>query len=44
VINDTPPARARDDLVATASSTLKIDPEAPGFKSYFHAKHLRYAT
>jgi transposase len=44
-INDKPRARTRDDSVATTSSILRPIQRRPGsVKSYFHAKHVRYAA
>ncbi|MGH6839039.1 MAG: IS630 family transposase [Methylocella sp.] len=44
-IKNKPRAKTRDDLVATASSILKSIQKRPDrVKSYFHAKHVRYAA
>jgi transposase len=44
-IKNKPRARTRDDLVATTSSILKSIQRRPDrVKSYFHAKHVRYAA
>jgi transposase len=44
-IRNKPRARTRDDLVATTSSILKSIQRRPDrVKSYFHAKHVRYAA
>jgi hypothetical protein len=44
-IKNKPRAKTRDDLVATTSSNLKSIQRRPErVKSYFHAKHVRYAA
>ena len=44
-IKNKPRAKTRDDLVATTSSILKSIQRRPErVKSYFHAKHVRYAA
>ena len=44
-IKNKPRAKTRDDLVATTSSILKSIQRRPHrVKSYFHAKHVRYAA
>src|SRR5271165_4460047 len=44
-IKNKPRAKTRDDLVATTSSILKSIQKRPDrVKSYFHAKHVRYAA
>jgi hypothetical protein len=44
-IKNKPRAKTRDDLVAAASSILKSIQRRPErVKSYFHAKHVRYAA
>ncbi|MDQ6702947.1 MAG: hypothetical protein M3Z96_07525 [Pseudomonadota bacterium] len=44
-IKHKPRARTRDGLAAAASSILKSIQRRPDrIKSYFHAKHVRYAA
>ena len=44
-IKNKPRAKTRDDLVATTSSILKSIQKRPDrVRSYFHAKHVRYAA
>jgi hypothetical protein len=44
-IKNKPRAKSRDDLVAATSSILKSIQRRPDrVKSYFHAKHVRYAA
>ena len=44
-IKNKPRAKTRDDLVAATSSILKSIQKRPDrVKSYFHAKHVRYAA
>lgn len=44
-IKNKPRAKTRDDLVATTASILKSIQKRPNrVKSYFHAKHVRYAA
>ena len=44
-IKNKPRAKTRDDLVATTASILKSIQRRPNrVKSYFHAKHVRYAA
>ena len=44
-IKSTPTSKTRDGPVATTSSILRSIQRRPDrIKSYFHAKHLRYAA
>ena len=44
-IKNKPRAKTRDDLVAATASILKSIQKRPNrVKSYFHAKHVRYAA
>jgi transposase len=44
-IKNKPRAKTRDDLVAATAAILKSIQKRPGrVKSYFHAKHVRYAA